>query len=163
MHAHFPRSLACLQPGLENWLKANAAGDAAAEAAAESAICFNGGGHVNHAIFWQNLSPPSKTGGGEPTGELAALINSEFGSFEVRCGARVGSQILEPHDVHAHARFLFGAGLPHQVQRHNGGGAGLRLGLARAGQGVRPHPGGHAARAGRRALACAASRGRAGY
>jgi len=34
---------------------------------------------VNHSIFWTNLSP---NGGGEPTGELAAAINTEFGSFE---------------------------------------------------------------------------------
>ena len=45
---------------------------------------FNGGGHINHSIFWTNLSP---NGGGEPTGELADAINTAFGSFEVvhRC------------------------------------------------------------------------------
>jgi Fe-Mn family superoxide dismutase len=46
------------------------------------AIKFNGGGHLNHSIFWKNLAPPSKGGGGVPTGELATLINSKFGSFE---------------------------------------------------------------------------------
>ncbi|MCI0181797.1 MAG: superoxide dismutase [Acidibacillus sp.] len=38
----------------------------------------NGGGHVNHTMFWKLLSP---NGGGEPTGALAEAINKEFGSF----------------------------------------------------------------------------------
>ena len=41
-------------------------------------LAFNLGGHVNHSIFWQNLSPAS----GEPSGDLAAAINEHFGSFE---------------------------------------------------------------------------------
>ncbi len=41
-------------------------------------LAFNLGGHVNHSIFWQNLSPT----GGEATGDLAAAINENFGSFE---------------------------------------------------------------------------------
>lgn len=39
----------------------------------------NGGGHVNHSLFWEVLSPE---GGGEPTGELADAINETFGSFD---------------------------------------------------------------------------------
>ncbi|MDH6055395.1 superoxide dismutase [Umezakia ovalisporum] len=39
----------------------------------------NGGGHLNHTIFWQIMSPE---GGGEPTGEIATEINQTFGSFE---------------------------------------------------------------------------------
>ncbi|SHE99902.1 superoxide dismutase, Fe-Mn family [Atopostipes suicloacalis DSM 15692] len=39
----------------------------------------NGGGHVNHSLFWEVLSP---NGGGEPTGELADAINESFGSFD---------------------------------------------------------------------------------
>lgn len=42
------------------------------------AVRNNGGGHYNHTMFWTLLSP---NGGGEPTGELAAAINSTFGSF----------------------------------------------------------------------------------
>lgn len=42
------------------------------------AVRNNGGGHYNHTFFWTILSP---NGGGEPTGELAAAINSAFGSF----------------------------------------------------------------------------------
>ncbi|SFI95710.1 superoxide dismutase [Thermoflavimicrobium dichotomicum] len=44
-----------------------------------TAVRNNGGGHANHTLFWQILSP---NGGGEPTGELAAAINETFGSFE---------------------------------------------------------------------------------
>jgi Fe-Mn family superoxide dismutase len=36
------------------------------------------GGHANHTLFWENMSPD---GGGEPTGELAEAISAAFGSF----------------------------------------------------------------------------------
>jgi Fe-Mn family superoxide dismutase len=39
----------------------------------------NGGGHYNHSLFWQMMSPD---GGGEPSGELAEAIDSAFGSFD---------------------------------------------------------------------------------
>jgi Fe-Mn family superoxide dismutase len=39
----------------------------------------NGGGHFNHSLFWQMLSPD---GGGEPSGDLAAAIDETFGSFD---------------------------------------------------------------------------------
>jgi superoxide dismutase, Fe-Mn family len=42
------------------------------------AVRSNGGGHYNHSLFWESMSP---NGGGEPSGELAAAINSAFGSF----------------------------------------------------------------------------------
>jgi len=38
----------------------------------------NGGGHYNHSLFWEWLSP---AGGGAPDGDLAAAIESAFGSF----------------------------------------------------------------------------------
>lgn len=38
----------------------------------------NGGGHVNHSMFWRIMSPD---GGGEPTGEIASVINQNFGNF----------------------------------------------------------------------------------
>jgi superoxide dismutase, Fe-Mn family len=47
--------------------------------AARTAVRNNGGGHANHSLFWQLLSP---NGGGAPTGELADAISSKFGSFE---------------------------------------------------------------------------------
>lgn len=44
-----------------------------------TAVRNNGGGHYNHALFWQWMSPE---GGGEPTGKLAEAINSKYGSFQ---------------------------------------------------------------------------------
>ncbi|MCF6137926.1 superoxide dismutase [Pseudalkalibacillus berkeleyi] len=44
-----------------------------------TAVRNNGGGHANHTLFWQVLSP---NGGGAPTGELADKINSKFGSYD---------------------------------------------------------------------------------
>jgi Fe-Mn family superoxide dismutase len=44
-----------------------------------TAVRNNGGGHVNHTMFWQVMGP---NGGGEPTGALADAIKQKFGSFE---------------------------------------------------------------------------------
>ncbi len=43
-----------------------------------TAVRNNGGGHYNHSLFWQMMK---KDGGGEPTGELAKVIDASFGSF----------------------------------------------------------------------------------
>ena len=43
-----------------------------------TAVRNNGGGHVNHTLFWQIMSPD----GGEISGPIADAINSKFGSFE---------------------------------------------------------------------------------
>ena len=45
----------------------------------EKDLAFNLGGHVNHSIFWTNMSPD---GGDKPTGELASAIDDNFGSFD---------------------------------------------------------------------------------
>src|SRR5690606_3152423 len=44
-----------------------------------TAVRNNGGGHANHAFFWQIISP---NGGGNPTGALAEAIDNELGGFE---------------------------------------------------------------------------------
>jgi superoxide dismutase, Fe-Mn family len=44
-----------------------------------TAVRNNGGGHINHSMFWLIMAP---NGGGEPTGELAAAIKDAFGSFD---------------------------------------------------------------------------------
>lgn len=46
--------------------------------AIRTAVRNNGGGHVNHSMFWQSMSPK---GGGSPTGSLAEVIDAKFGSF----------------------------------------------------------------------------------
>ena len=43
-----------------------------------TAVRNNGGGHYNHSLFWEWMSPE---GGGEPSGPLADAINAKFGSF----------------------------------------------------------------------------------
>jgi Fe-Mn family superoxide dismutase len=44
-----------------------------------TAVRNNGGGHVNHTMFWQIMKP---NGGGAPTGAIAEAINSTFGGFD---------------------------------------------------------------------------------
>ena len=92
-----------LNVAMEKYLKAEAAGDVAEMISLQvgpssprpplpiiftsgpnvpqGAIRFNGGGHVNHSIFWQNLAPPGRGGGGEPSGSLKTAIDARFGSF----------------------------------------------------------------------------------
>ena len=45
-----------------------------------TAVRNNGGGHVNHSLFWKTMAP-AETAGGEPTAELAEAITTAFGSF----------------------------------------------------------------------------------
>lgn len=47
--------------------------------AIRGAVRNNGGGHANHTMFWQVMAPG---GGGSPTGKVAEVINSVFGSYE---------------------------------------------------------------------------------
>lgn len=44
-----------------------------------TAVRNSGGGHANHSLFWEIMSP---NGGGEPTGALADAIKDAFGSFD---------------------------------------------------------------------------------
>ncbi|WP_227354904.1 superoxide dismutase [Haladaptatus salinisoli] len=45
----------------------------------ERNLAFNLSGHVNHSVFWENMSPD---GGGEPGGELADALDEHFGGFD---------------------------------------------------------------------------------
>lgn len=44
-----------------------------------TAVRNNGGGHINHSIFWETMSP---SGGGQPIGQLAKKIDEDLGGFE---------------------------------------------------------------------------------
>ena len=64
---------------LEQLAEARDSGNLANVNKLEKDLAFNLGGHVNHSIFWTNLSPD---GGDKPTGELASAIDDHFGSFD---------------------------------------------------------------------------------
>ena len=67
---------------MEQYQEAEAKNDVAKMIQLQGAIKFNGGGHVNHSIFWTNLAPPSQGGGAPPTGELLDMIEGKWGSLE---------------------------------------------------------------------------------
>jgi Fe-Mn family superoxide dismutase len=52
---------------------------AAVPEAIRTAVRNNGGGHVNHTMFWQIMGPGK---GGAPTGEIAQVIANSFGGFD---------------------------------------------------------------------------------
>jgi len=104
LHSHRPLPVAALEPQISAtimeihhtkhhntyvtnlnaaWGKLDTAvstGDASGIIALAPAIKFNGGGHINHTLFWENLTPASKAEG--PSGDLAKKIDESFGSFE---------------------------------------------------------------------------------
>jgi Fe-Mn family superoxide dismutase len=64
---------------LDQLAEARAAGSFGTIGGLEKNLAFNLGGHLNHSVFWTNLSPD---GGDKPTGELAGAIDDQFGSFD---------------------------------------------------------------------------------
>jgi superoxide dismutase, Fe-Mn family len=79
---HHATYLKNLNAALEAYHEAESKKDIAAMIAGSASIKFNGGGHINHSIFWTILAPPSKGGGGTPKGELLHQIEKNFGSFD---------------------------------------------------------------------------------
>uniref|UniRef100_A0A0D9ZXG2 Superoxide dismutase n=1 Tax=Oryza glumipatula TaxID=40148 RepID=A0A0D9ZXG2_9ORYZ len=79
---HHATYVANYNKALEQLDAAVAKGDASAVVHLQSAIKFNGGGHVNHSIFWNNLKPISEGGGEPPHAKLGWAIDEDFGSFE---------------------------------------------------------------------------------
>ena len=76
---HHNTYVTALNDTLEKLAAAREKGDFGTIVGLEKTLSFNLGGHINHSIFWKNLSPE---GGGKPTGELAAAIDDQFGSFD---------------------------------------------------------------------------------
>ena len=67
-----------LNTALDKLAEARDTGSFDAVGGLEKNLAFNLGGHINHSVFWPNLSPD---GGDKPTGELAAAIGGPV--FEV--------------------------------------------------------------------------------
>lgn len=76
---HHAAYVAGANAALEKLAAARESGSFDAVPMLEKNLAFNLGGHVNHSVFWTNLSPE---GGGRPEGELAAAIDEFFGGFE---------------------------------------------------------------------------------
>lgn len=77
---HHATYVAGANTALEKLAEARENGTMATQATKlEKDLAFHLGGHTNHSVFWNNLSPE---GGDKPEGELAAAIDDAFGSFD---------------------------------------------------------------------------------
>ncbi|MCO1339356.1 superoxide dismutase [Kocuria polaris] len=76
---HHAAYVAGANTALEQMAEAREKGEFGAIPKLSKDLAFHLGGHTNHSIFWQNLSPE---GGDKPVGELAAAIDDAFGSFD---------------------------------------------------------------------------------
>ncbi len=79
---HHATYVANLNKAMEQLADAEDKQDLPAQIALQSAIKFNGGGNINHSIFWTNLAPENKGGGTPPEGALAKAIDQDFGSLD---------------------------------------------------------------------------------
>jgi Fe-Mn family superoxide dismutase len=85
MRLHHDKHHLAYVNGLNNALDkleaARAAGDFGLVKHWSREAAFHGSGHFLHAIFWPNMAAAGKGGGGEPTGDLAAQVEKDFGGF----------------------------------------------------------------------------------
>lgn len=81
-HKHHQTYLNNLNKALEQYEKAQQNQDLTTMTSLLAAIKFNGGGHLNHALFWANLAPKDQEGGVPPVGTLAEAIDRDFGSLQ---------------------------------------------------------------------------------
>jgi Fe-Mn family superoxide dismutase len=79
---HHAAYVANFNATLAKYREAEAEGDVSKMISLEPALRFNGGGHLNHDIFWTNLAPKDQGGGEAPEGELAAAIEKEWGGIK---------------------------------------------------------------------------------
>lgn len=77
---HHQAYITNLNAALEKYKAAEQAGQVSEMIALQSAIKFNGGGYVNHCLFWENLAPQKEAG--EPEGDLLKALESRFGGFD---------------------------------------------------------------------------------
>jgi Fe-Mn family superoxide dismutase len=78
-HAAYVTNLNVAEAKLNDALHKN---DISSIVSLQQAIKFNGGGHLNHSIFWKNLASPKKGGGQLENGELKTLIEGQWGTVD---------------------------------------------------------------------------------
>ena len=78
---HHAGYVAGLNASLKKLEEARNAGDYDMVRAVSRDVSFHGGGHALHTLFWDNMVPKGHGGGGKPEGELAEMIDRDFGSF----------------------------------------------------------------------------------
>ncbi len=86
LHLHHDMHHKAYVDGLNNaetkLADARASGDYALIKHWEREAAFHGSGNILHSLYWTNMAPANKGGGGQPTGALADQIITDFGSFE---------------------------------------------------------------------------------
>ena len=76
---HHAAYVAGANAALDQLAEARATGNFGAINKLEKDLAFHLGGHINHSVFWKNMSPD---GGGEPDGAVATALEEYFGGFE---------------------------------------------------------------------------------
>ncbi|KAB5550836.1 superoxide dismutase [Coniochaeta sp. 2T2.1] len=80
---HHQTYITNLNKALQSYSTAVGASNIAAQIALQPAIRFNGGGHINHSLFWQNLAPPSSPEAKpDAAPALMADISKTWGSYD---------------------------------------------------------------------------------
>ncbi|GAA5884587.1 hypothetical protein JCM6882_005308 [Rhodosporidiobolus microsporus] len=80
---HHATYVANFNKAVEDLQAASQAQDIKKQIALQAAIKFNGGGHINHSLFWENLAPQANGGGKFPSsGPLAEQVEKDFGGLE---------------------------------------------------------------------------------
>lgn len=84
-------------------------------------LSFHIGGHILHSLFWQNLAPADRDGGGKPSGTIDKVINEEYGSFDRF--KKLFSQVATSVEGSGWAALTFCKGTQRpiimQVEKHN--------------------------------------------
>jgi len=75
-HAAYVTGLNAAEDKVQAALKS---GDFATANSLANDLAFHGSGHLLHSMFWKNMKPG---GGGAPSGDLAAMIEKQFGSYD---------------------------------------------------------------------------------